>query len=140
MARQAQPWFRRSDGWWYVKIGGKQKKLVQGRKNKDAAVDRWHEIMTERLAFLGLEILRGAAELPHQREKPLLVGFRQLGLVLPRVFFRKSSTTSLNCLATWNRSTTNRLLGSCPQGEQRWKQGWKIRKLGWPQRSRSRTT
>lgn len=24
--------------------------------------------------------------------------------------------------------------------EQRWKQGWKTRKLGWPHRSRSRTT
>ncbi len=48
MARQAHPWFRRSDGWWYIKIDGKLKKLVQGRKNKDAAVDRWHEIMTER--------------------------------------------------------------------------------------------
>jgi len=46
MARQTHPWFRRSDGWWYIKIDGKLKKLVQGRKNKDAAVDRWHELMT----------------------------------------------------------------------------------------------
>ncbi len=47
MARQAHPWFRRSDGWWYVQLGGKQKKLVRGRKNKDAAADRWHELMNE---------------------------------------------------------------------------------------------
>lgn len=48
MARQAHPWFRRSDGWWYVKIGGRQKKLVHGRRSKQAAVDRWHELMNER--------------------------------------------------------------------------------------------
>ena len=30
MARQAHPWFRRSDGWWYVKINGKQQKLARG--------------------------------------------------------------------------------------------------------------
>ena len=48
MSRQAHPWFRRSDGWWYVKINGKQQKLVQGRKNREAAIDRWHEFMTER--------------------------------------------------------------------------------------------
>ena len=48
MARQAHPWFRRSDGWWYVKINGKQQKLAQGRKNNQAALDRWHELMLER--------------------------------------------------------------------------------------------
>jgi integrase len=47
MARQAHPWFRRSDGWWYVKIQGKQTKLARGRKNRQAAVDRWHELVLE---------------------------------------------------------------------------------------------
>ena len=48
MPLQAHPWFRRSDGWWYVKIDGKQQKLAQGRDNKEAAIHRWHEFMTER--------------------------------------------------------------------------------------------
>lgn len=48
MPRQAHPWFRRSDGWWYVKINGKPEKLVKGRRKKSAAVDRWHELMLER--------------------------------------------------------------------------------------------
>jgi hypothetical protein len=47
MARQAHPWFRRSDGWWYVKIHGKQQNLARGRANKSRAVDRWHELMLE---------------------------------------------------------------------------------------------
>lgn len=47
MARKSHPWFRRSDGWWYVKIKGKPKKLVRGRKNRQAALDRWHELMLE---------------------------------------------------------------------------------------------
>src|SRR5690349_10217506 len=48
MPRQAHPWFRRSDGWWYVKVDGKQTKLAQGLDQKDAALTRWHELMTER--------------------------------------------------------------------------------------------
>lgn len=48
MARQGHPWFRKSDGWWYVKIGGRLHKLARGRENKDAALTRWHELMTER--------------------------------------------------------------------------------------------
>ena len=47
MARKARPWFRRSDGWWYV-MSGKQQKLAHGRKNKQAALERWHELMLER--------------------------------------------------------------------------------------------
>jgi integrase len=47
MARHAHPWFRRSDGWWYVKIKGKQQKLARGRENREAALGRWHELMLE---------------------------------------------------------------------------------------------
>ena len=48
MARQAHPWFRRSDGWWYVKASGKQLKLARGRQNKQLALRRWHELTLER--------------------------------------------------------------------------------------------
>ena len=47
MPRHAHPWFRRSDGWWYIKLGGKLQKLARGRKNRQAAIDRWHELMLE---------------------------------------------------------------------------------------------
>lgn len=50
MARQAHPWFRRSDGWWYIKINGRSEKLAHGRENRDAAFRRWHELMIERAA------------------------------------------------------------------------------------------
>jgi integrase len=50
MARRAHPWFRRSDGWWYVKIAGKQQKLARGRANKEAALQRWHELVLEQAA------------------------------------------------------------------------------------------
>ena len=50
MSRRARPWFRRFDGWWYVTINGKAEKLAQGRKSKQAATDRWHELMIERAA------------------------------------------------------------------------------------------
>lgn len=48
MPRQAHPWFRRSDGWWYIKLNGKPEKLVRGRRSKAAALDRWHELVLER--------------------------------------------------------------------------------------------
>ena len=47
MPRKAHPWFRRSDGWWYIKIAGKQHKLARGRKNREAALQRWHELVLE---------------------------------------------------------------------------------------------
>jgi integrase len=50
MPRKAHPWFRRSDGWWYVKIVGRAEKLARGRDNKEAAMRRWHELMAERAA------------------------------------------------------------------------------------------
>jgi site-specific recombinase XerD len=48
MPRHAHPWYRRSDGWWYVKINGKLAKLARGRQNAPAAIARWHELMAER--------------------------------------------------------------------------------------------
>jgi integrase/recombinase XerD len=50
MSRRAHPWFRAFDGWWYVKIDGKQIKLVRGRDSREAAHDRWHALMAERAA------------------------------------------------------------------------------------------
>ena len=50
MARKARPWFRQSDGWWYVCVNGKQQRLAQGRKNKRAALQRWHELELEAAA------------------------------------------------------------------------------------------
>lgn len=47
MARKARPWFRQSDGWWYVCLNGKQQRLAQGRRNKRAALQRWHELEFE---------------------------------------------------------------------------------------------
>ncbi len=48
MARQAHPWFRRTDGWWYVTVNGKQLKLARGRENKAVAEKNWHELMLVR--------------------------------------------------------------------------------------------
>jgi integrase len=50
MARKARPWFRQFDGWWYVCMQGKQHRLAQGRKNKAAAFQRWHELEFEAAA------------------------------------------------------------------------------------------
>jgi len=50
MPRRARPWFRRFDRWWYITINGKAEKLAPGRKNKQAAYDRWHELMIEQAA------------------------------------------------------------------------------------------
>ena len=50
MPRKPNPWYRKSDGWWYIKINGKQQKLARGRENRQAAFDRWHELMAQRAA------------------------------------------------------------------------------------------
>lgn len=50
MAQKAGPWFRSDRNAWFVWIGGKQVKLVAGKENKVAAVDRWHQLMVERAA------------------------------------------------------------------------------------------
>ena len=47
MSRKARPWFRKFDGWWYVCINCKQHRLAQGRRNKTAALQRWHELELE---------------------------------------------------------------------------------------------
>ena len=41
MARPSRPWHREQTGWWMVKIGGKQTKLVQGPK------DEAHRLLAE---------------------------------------------------------------------------------------------
>lgn len=47
--RQPAPFFRSFDGWWYVqlRVGGtrRQIKLAKGEENREAALQRWHEIM-----------------------------------------------------------------------------------------------
>jgi integrase len=50
MARKAHPWFRRSDGCWYIKLNGRQEKLVRGKENRTAAMRRWHELTLEQAA------------------------------------------------------------------------------------------
>jgi integrase len=42
------PWFRKQDNWWYFyrREGGRRRqiRLVEGRRNRKAAFDRWHEL------------------------------------------------------------------------------------------------
>src|SRR5688500_9364935 len=45
MARAPRPWFRKQTGWWMVNIGGKRHKLAEGRHNKSAASEKFHELM-----------------------------------------------------------------------------------------------
>jgi hypothetical protein len=45
MSRQAKPWFYKQTGWWMAWIGGRKKKLAQGRANKRAARDRLEELL-----------------------------------------------------------------------------------------------
>lgn len=45
--RPARPWFRDSDGWWYVTSGSKQLRLVRGKDNEGSAHLRWHELMSK---------------------------------------------------------------------------------------------
>lgn len=44
----SEPWFRKQDDWWYFyrRENGRRRqiRLVQGRDNREAAVDRWHEL------------------------------------------------------------------------------------------------
>src|SRR5512138_1307508 len=61
------------------------------------------------LLLLGRQALRIAAEGPHLRAERLPLGLVQRRLVFTGQFFRRASTTSLNFLATWNRSVTARL-------------------------------
>src|SRR5512135_2014142 len=73
--------------------------------------DRLEQVL-QRLLLLGRHALRITAERPHLRAERLPLGPAQLRLVLTGQFFRSPSTTSLNRLATWNRSVTARLFFS----------------------------
>ncbi len=43
--REAKPWFRKFDGWWYVEVAGKQVKLAKGKDNRPEAVKQFHLLM-----------------------------------------------------------------------------------------------
>lgn len=43
--REAKPWFRQFDSWWYVEVGGKQVKLAKGKDNRAEAVKQFHILM-----------------------------------------------------------------------------------------------
>ncbi len=49
MPKQATPWFREQTGWWYVTLAvdgtRRQVRLAEGRANRAAAVQRWHELL-----------------------------------------------------------------------------------------------
>lgn len=47
MARQRQPWYRKSTGWWMVEINGKQCQLARGKENKKEASAKFHRLMLE---------------------------------------------------------------------------------------------
>jgi len=43
--REAKPWFRKFDSWWYVEVGGKQVKLAKGKESRPEAVRQFHLLM-----------------------------------------------------------------------------------------------
>jgi integrase len=44
--REAKPWFRKFDSWWYVEVAGKQIKLAKGKDNRTEAVKQFHLLMS----------------------------------------------------------------------------------------------
>ena len=44
MSRRARPWFNAEKDWWMVTLGGQRHKLARGKKNKQAAELRFHEL------------------------------------------------------------------------------------------------
>ena len=48
MPRPNKIWFRKDTGWWMVTIASKKVRLAQGRKNKKAAEQKFHELMLTR--------------------------------------------------------------------------------------------
>src|SRR4051794_18562394 len=46
VVREAKPWFRKFDGWWYVEVQGKQTKLAKGKDNRAEAVRQFHILMS----------------------------------------------------------------------------------------------
>jgi len=43
--RDAKPWFRKFDGWWYVQVAGQKVKLAKGKDNRTEAVKQFHILM-----------------------------------------------------------------------------------------------
>lgn len=43
--RDAKPWFRKFDGWWYVQVSGQKIKLAKGRGNRPEAIKQFHILM-----------------------------------------------------------------------------------------------
>jgi hypothetical protein len=69
MARPAKPWWRKQTGWWMVKIGGKQAKLLEGPD------DEHHRILAEE-KFVELRRLhRIAPEAPTARTADVIESF-----------------------------------------------------------------
>ena len=48
MPRSPRPWYRKHDDWWMVQIDGKQVKLAKGRRNRQQAEHKFHELMLQR--------------------------------------------------------------------------------------------
>jgi integrase len=48
MKKHPAPWFRKSDGWWYVQLGKEQIKLTSGEDNEEQAWREYHRVMAER--------------------------------------------------------------------------------------------
>jgi len=46
MARSNKIWFRKDVGWWMVTLGGAKTRLVEGKKNRKLAEDKFHELAT----------------------------------------------------------------------------------------------
>ena len=90
------------------RCGHEGRARVEYKTSPQAVRDRLEQAL-QRLLLLGRQALRITAEGPHLRSERLPLGPVQLRLVLPSQFFRCASTTSLNRLATWNRSVTARL-------------------------------
>src|SRR5438445_437633 len=44
--KYAKPWYRKQNNAWYIRFQGKQHLLARGRKNKKAAVDAAHTILS----------------------------------------------------------------------------------------------
>jgi len=49
--KKPEPYFRSFDGWWYIQLrtGGKRRqiKLAKGEHNRDAAFEKWHELIVD---------------------------------------------------------------------------------------------
>ena len=50
MSRPNKIWFRSDIGWWMVTVGGRKIRLAQGKANKKAAAQKFHELMATQQA------------------------------------------------------------------------------------------